>query len=183
MIEELKQEIHKHYIKSDLNNLKYGMTWYMRAHNECLLLSEVFDIPFNKVVGVVAALSPNNRWQQNLKDAWNFLETPSIDTKVCTFKNQRRKALAILQGGGRIDEITKILNGEKTKKFFTNIVNYDTSEDVTVDIWAYRSVGLEPKKKYYKLIEQAYQESAKQLGMLPHQLQAIVWGVVRGGIV
>jgi len=178
-LQQLKYMITEHFSKSDSHNMSVGLTWYHRAHNECLLLSQVFEIELNKVVGVVAALSPNNKWSRNLHDAWNFLDEPSLDTKVCTFMNQRKKALAILEASSD-EEILSILNGDKTKNFFGNILYYNSSERVTVDLWAYRSVKLKPSKKNFRITELAYKEVAQDLNLQPHQLQAVVWGVVRG---
>jgi len=181
-LHELKTQIKEHYSKADLENLQLGLTWYERAHNECKLLSMTFGVPLSKVVGVVAALSPNNKWQRNLHDAWDFLDKPSLDTKVCTFTNQRKKALAILESDGENETIEGILKGTKTRNFFHNILNFKTSNRVTVDIWAYRSVSLEEKQKNYKIVSQAYSEVATEYKLKPHQLQAVVWGVVRGKI-
>ncbi len=172
----------KHYNSASNEQLKDGETWYERAYNEALLLSQVFEIPLPKVVGIISALSPNNKWKRNLKDAWNLLETPLITTKCCTYTKQRQKALDILNGSGREAEILDILNGTKTRNFFTNILYYKDSQSVTVDTWAYRSVDLEPKMKHYVDIQTAYQNVAKQLNLVPHQLQAVVWGVVRGSV-
>ena len=181
-LELLKQKITEHFSASDSHNMSIGLTWYNRAHNECLLLSQVFEIDLNKVVGVVAALSPNNKWQRNLHDAWNFLDTPSLETKVCTFMGQRKKALAILASDGSDHAILGILNGDKTKNFYSNIRYYDKSEAVTVDLWAYRSVKLKPSKKNFEAVATAYREVALDLKLKPHQVQAVVWGVVRGSI-
>lgn len=175
--------IKKHFNRASIEALNEGMTWYMRAHNEAILLSQVFEIPLPKVIGVIAALSPNNKWKRNLIDTWNLLETPCLTTKCCTFTKQRQKALDILSGSGREADILRVLNGTKTQHFFTNILYYKDSQSVTVDMWAYRSVGVEPKKKYYKQIQTAYQNVAKELNLVPHQVQAVVWGVVRGSLV
>ena len=175
--------IRKHYNSADIKQITEGTTWYERAHNECVLLSSVFGIPLPKVIGVVSALSPSNKWKRNLQDAWKFLDKPHMNTKVCTFKNQRRKALNILKGTGREAEILSELNGTKTQHFFTNILYYKDSQTVTVDMWAYRSVNVESKQKYYKQVQTAYQNVARELDLLPHQLQAVVWGVVRGSTV
>jgi len=177
----MKDKIIKHFKSSSELNKNEGLTWYQRAHNECLLLSQVFEIPLGKVVGVLAALSPNNKWQRNIHDTWNFLEKPSIKTKVCTFKKQRLKALAILKCDGTDLSIQGILNGDKTKNFYENILYYDTSEVVTIDMWAYRSLNLKPSKKHFTLAANAYTEAAIELNLRPHQVQAVVWGVVRGG--
>lgn len=176
----MENQIKKHYNSSDLKQRKEGLTWYKRAHNEALLLSQVFDVELPKVVGIIAALSPNNKWQRNLKDAWNLLETPLIKTKCSTYIKQRQKALDILNGTGRDIDILRTLGGTKTKNFYTNILYYKYSQEVTVDMWAYRSVNLEPKQKHYNSVELAYTNVAKELNIMPHQLQAVVWGVVRG---
>lgn len=179
----LENMITRHYDKADTKTLLSGLTWYEKAHNEAKLLADVFQLPLWKTVGVIAALSPRNKWARNLADAWAILETPCLSTKTCTFKGQRQKAIDIINSTGDENEILKILGGEKTRKFASNIFYYNDSTLVTVDVWAYRSVNLEAKKKNYKLIETAYQNVAKQLNILPHQLQAVVWGVVRGSLV
>lgn len=176
----LTKTITDHFNNANEEEKSNGLTWYHRAYNECLLLSQVFELPLNKVVGVLSALSPRNKWKQNLYDTWSFLEAPSLDTKVCTFKGQREKALRILGGTGETQEILKILGGQKTQNFFSNIRFYGESQAVTVDVWAYRSVNLEPSKKNFKLTELAYKQVAQDLDLMPHQVQAVVWGVVRG---
>ena len=50
-------------------------------------------------------------------------------------------------------------------------------------MWAFRSVGAEEKLKNVSLVTQAYQEVANELNIVPHQLQAVVWGVIRGSLV
>lgn len=168
--------------KAPIDALEHGMSWYEKAHNECLLLSQVFELPLSKVVGVVAALSPNNKWFQNLKDAWKFLDKPHMNTKVCTFKSQRRKALNILKCSGDSSEILSILNGPKTKNFYSNILDYKTSKAVTVDLWIYRFVELNNSKKNFEATEQVFLEAANELNVMPHQLQAVIWGSIRGGL-
>lgn len=176
----MEEQIIDHFNKASLDQVREGLTWYENANNEAKLISQTYNVPLNKVIGVMAALSPNNKWQQNIFDTWNLIETPSLETKCCTFLGQRQKALDILNSEGTFKEILTILNGTKTKNFFRNIVNYDSSNTVTVDMWAYRSVNLPPKQKFYQPIELAYQNVARNLNLLPHQLQAVVWGVVRG---
>ncbi len=166
---------------ADTELITDGLSWYERAHNECLLLSQVFDLPLSKVVGVVAALSPNNKWKRNLQDAWKFLDKPHMNTKVCTYKVQRRKALDILASTGSDEDILAILSGNKTQNFYHNIKYYSSSDKVTVDMWMYRLVDLKPSVKNFKATEVAIQEAAEELNLRPHQLQAVLWGVIRGG--
>ncbi len=179
---QVKTKIIETYKLAPSEIVETAMTWYQRAYNECLLLSQVFELPLPKVVGVVSALSPNNKWVQNLKDAWKFLDKPHLNTKVCTFKNQRRKALLILKSDGTEEQIKQILKGEKTMNFFHNILNYQDSQVVTVDIWMYRFMDLKPSVKNFKTTQQVIQQAANELDVLPHQLQAVLWGVTRGAI-
>jgi hypothetical protein len=176
----MKDKIIKHFKSAELTNLIAGKEWYEKAHIECQMISDVFSIPLTKVVGVMASLSPNNKWQQNIKDTWKFLEKPHLNTKVCTFKSQRRKSLLILESDGTDISIKRILNGPKTKNFYDNILHYNSSNLVTIDVWAYRSLDLVPSKKNFELAEKAYVEASYELNLRPHQVQAVVWGVVRG---
>lgn len=178
-----KAKIIKLFNNTTRDNLDNGMIWYEDAYLTAYLLSVKHDISLSKVVGIMAALSPNNKWERNKIDADMFLSVPSLETKVCTFTNQRKKALAIYNGSGDVEEIETILNGIKTKNFFNNILFYGDSENVTVDMWAFRSVGVEEKLKNVPLVTQAYTEVANELNIQPHQLQAVVWGVIRGSLV
>ncbi len=179
-IKHLETKIIHHFNNASESEVTDGFSWYERAHNECILLSQVFELPLSKVVGVVSALSPNNKWHRNLHDTWNFLDKPHLNTKVCTFKNQRRKALSILKSDGTDSTILGILKGSKTQNFFNNILHYNSSDAVTVDLWAFRSVELDQSVKNFKITATAYKNVADSLGIRPHQLQAVVWGVVRG---
>jgi len=178
-----KRKIAKLFNQSSPQNYTNGMIWYHKANTIAEVLAKKHNISKIRVIGILAALSPNNKWERNQIDVDLFLTRPSIDTKVCTFMNQRKKALEIYYGNGTIKHIEKTLNGIKTKNFFNNILNYDTSDHVTVDMWAFRSVGVEAKLKNVPLVTQAYKEVALEMNILPHQLQAIVWGVVRGSLV
>lgn len=176
----MKDQIIKHYNSAGIKQLNAGREWYELAHIECQMIAQTLDIPLNKVVGVMASLSPNNKWARNIHDTWKFLDKPHMNTKVCTFKPQRRKALNILASDGTDESIKDILNGAKTRNFYDNIRHYLTSTCVTIDMWAYRSVDLAHTKKNFEIAANAYSEAAIELNLRPHQLQAVVWGVVRG---
>lgn len=182
-LEYCKSAIVEHFNNTSISNLDNGFTWYEDAHVYAIDLAMEFNIELSKVIGIMAALSPNNKWERNKIDTRKFLEYPSILTKVCTFKGQRIKALKIYHGSGLHEDIEKVLNGIKTKNFYHNIMFYHKSTRVTIDMWAFRSVNMLPKLKNVKLITQAYEDVANEFNILPHQLQAVVWGVVRGNLV
>jgi len=178
----MKDKIIKHYNSATLQATLAGKEWYERAHIECQVIAQAYRLPLNKVVGVMASLSPNNKWARNIHDTWKFLEKPHMNTKVCTYKGQRRKALLILDSNGTDTSIKEILNGQKTKNFYDNILHYNSSDVVTIDMWAYRSLDLDETKKNFEIAANAYKEAAVELNLRPHQLQAVVWGVVRGAL-
>lgn len=182
-INKYKRSIIKLFNNTSRDNLDNGLTWYQDAHLVAHGLSKKYNLPLFKVVGIMAALSPNNKWERNKIDTELFILRPSLDTKVCTFKKQREKALDIYNVCNSPYEVLMVLRGVKTCNFFRNILDYDTSEHVTVDMWAFRSVGVEPKTKYIKDITEAYQQVANELALKPHQVQAVVWGVIRGSLV
>ena len=174
-IENRLQEL---FEKASITQYMHGLDWYSLVYTKAERLAEKYELPLFKVIGVLAALSPNNKWERNLKDADLFLATPSLETKVCTFKNQRIKALAILQAEDS-GQVERILHGRKTISFFQNIMNHDTSKLVTVDLWMFRIAELPHKKQNYEVISKAVSNVSKKNDVLPHQLQAIVWTVVR----
>lgn len=183
MLKQCEDRLWNHLAQVTPETQAECLRWYEKAHNECKLLADVFDISLNKVVGIVAALSPRNRWASNLSNTWDILETPSMSTRVGTFNKNKEKALAIhALDNTRLDDIPEILKGRKVTNFYYNILNYDTSTCVTVDVWAFRSVELEQLNKHYSTVEQAYKNVAKELGWLPWQVQAVVWGHIRGKV-
>ena len=129
-----------------------GIAWYAEAYEECRLIADEYDLPIHIAVGVVAALSPNNRWTTNLTNARDmidaFVNGRDIDSvSVCTYGNMKRKAWSILEqnpcrieadkelvkmdnmwveGEPVIDKTKEILNGRKIVCFYENIMGEDT---------------------------------------------------------
>ena len=42
-------------------DVAHGIAWYAEAYEECRIMADKYNLPEYIVVGVVAALSPNNR--------------------------------------------------------------------------------------------------------------------------
>lgn len=170
--------LNKYFDQASQEQVEQGLSWYNSAHEQAVVLAEEFNLPLMNVVGVISALSPNNKWERNLKDAGLFLTNPSLETKVCTFMGQRKKALNILQASN-LREIKAILNGRKTINFWRNIMFPDQVNDVTVDLWMYRASKLDATVKNYSIIEDAVKQASLSRDVLPHEYQAIVWSVIR----
>ena len=104
-------------------------------------IAEEYELRIHIVVGVVAALSPNNRWSTNVTNARDlidaFVNGRNIDSvSVCTYGNMKRKAWSILeQLPVRLEVLTIVifdgtkeamLNGRKIVCFYENIMGEDT---------------------------------------------------------
>ena len=80
-----------------------GKAWYATAHEAAQHISTLYSITTATAAGVIAALSPRNKWARNLNDAEQLISTfvaagpeAAEAIKVCTFTSNKRKALAIL---------------------------------------------------------------------------------------
>ena len=76
-----------------------GMTWYERAYAAAVRLADQYEIKIDTAAGVIAALSPRNKWTRNLIDAENLIATfvaagaeAAADVKCCTFGKNKKKA-------------------------------------------------------------------------------------------
>lgn len=166
------------YKEATPENHREGMIWYHQARSHAKRLSLKHNVPLRKVVGIISALSPNNKWHRNLLDADLFLDKPLLETKVCTYTDNRIKAIKILSLRPDQD-IQDILGGTKTKSFYDNILN-ENSQMITVDLWMYRAVGLEMSVKNYQIISDAIKLIADNtFHKKGYIVQATLWTVIR----
>jgi membrane-bound lytic murein transglycosylase B len=184
------RNILKVYRMATDDDVRDGIEWYARALREAQSISRKLGVPVSTVVGVMAALSPNNRWERNKVDAFNMCSAYVKglyvgDFKVSTYFKMKVKAWSILEDGLTDDDaILARLNGQKIRSFYSNIMGLD---EVTVDGHAlniargYR-VGLTDDsttigKRMYRDLQGAYVRAAKRAGVKPHEIQAITWTV------
>ena len=165
-----------------------GVEWYARAERISVEIAERHKLPVNTVIGVMAALSPNNRWERNCKDtdtmckAWQSGDSLD-DFKVSCYNTMKQKAWSILADDLiDDDDILTRLNGQKIRSFYSNIRGLD---EVTIDGHALNIArgqreGLTSDKtnmgkKQYRELQLAYVTAAKRVRVKPHVLQAITW--------
>ena len=156
--------------------IQAGMKWY----GEAASIADLIPAQKFQTIGALAALSPRNKWERNVKDTVSvFYDRRSA--KVATFGACREKAIQCFLADSPA-EVERILNGRKTVSFFNNILN-PTVPYATIDVWMWRACGfLEPgTNNDYTAIEQAVVDIAKEIGIFPCQVQAIIWNVVRDG--
>lgn len=182
------------YLLSNGVEKSEGESWYARAMNAAQIISNSTGVNVHKVAGVIAALSPNNRWERNLIDAENVCKVyinGDVDdvrqVKVCTYGKMLDKAIKILECENN-SEIPNILNGRKIRAFYECIIG--KSDAVVVDGHAYSiwigerltmkqvpNIGV----KLYANITADYIAATQEINdkfntnLMPFQVQAITW--------
>jgi hypothetical protein len=152
---------------------KAGLAWYKEARAFCKAQAKEYGVSLEVVVAVISALSPRNKWEQNL--AVRQGKGPN-DVKVCTFGKNKQKAFDIVLK----HRPSLVKESNKTRSFFDNI-RFENSQEVTIDIHAFNIyVGLKiparsfTDKQYSEMVE-AYREAAKHAKIKAYELQAVCW--------
>jgi hypothetical protein len=165
-----------------------GASWYREAQGQANAISERLKLPLHIVTGVIAALSPNNKWDRNVINAealcQAYLDGQSIDSvKVSTYSAMKAKAWSILSNAlATVDQVIKTLNGQKIIAFFRCILGDNTCcvDGHAFNIWRNERVSLTSDKtnvgvKLYRTIAADYTKAAKKLGLTAYEVQAITW--------
>lgn len=182
-----------------------GREWYVDAYEWCVETGCRFGLSSYTVAGVVAALSPGNRWDRNKLDAVSCLTAASNDEGVEGFKSatyhklNKEKAYRIARG----EHPLSVLGGNKVTAFYLLLVSpYDPSV-VCVDSHAVHiALGIDDTAikqapsltvKLYEKVANAYREAAKRINsaamndieITPAQVQACCWVLwrIKKGIV
>ena len=182
------RNILKTYRIATVEDVSNGVEWYDRAKRMAAWIAKETSIQEATVIGVMAALSPNNRWERNCKDALTmcsaWINGDSLDDfKVSCYNKMKEKAWSILQDDLQDDAaILTRLNGQKIRSFYSNIRGLD---EVTIDGHALniargKREGLTSDKtnmgkKQYRELQAAYVTAAKRIKVKPSELQAITW--------
>lgn len=172
--------------------IEEGCAWYTIAFKAAMRMAKSYGIDAHKAAGVIAALSPNNKWERNLKDAENVIAAyvngsreDAMAVKVCTYRKNLAKAVNILDYAFESPE--QLLNGPKVTEFYHCIVGYN---DVCIDGHAYSvwfgerltmkevpSIG----KKLRQTIKDDYMAATRFINensddrYSPAQIQAVTW--------
>jgi hypothetical protein len=183
-----------YHLSTDLERSN-GKNWYRQAHTAALDLSASYPLGVIKSAGVISALSPNNKWARNLRDADRLIDAffeygPLVASKtvVCTYGSNLQKAITILKlDQPTTEDVDAILNGQKVRAFYHCILG-DT-QAVCVDghaysIWAGELITTPKTPKIsprlYSQISKDYRAAAQIVSttsqsVTPSELQAITW--------
>lgn len=185
-LNKISKNLDKFFNMAGPLDIKEGRDWYTKANKIVTDMSKLNDIEPYKVASVMSALSPRNKWEQNIIDtdkvckAWNRGIKPE-DIKVCTFHKNKFKAFAILD-----DKVSITDKSLKTFNFVRNIAYLDPTA-LTIDIWHLRACfdkiikidSVNIGRKAYAQIKNLTLKKAETLGLKGFQYQAIIWTAVR----
>jgi hypothetical protein len=184
------------FFSASEDEVQEGKIWYSTAFDTAKAIAARYELPggIDTVAAVIAALSPNNRWNRNVRDAEALISVfcagGEIDAlKVSAYGQNKEKAVRILNGEAPLD----VLGGNKVRAFYECIAGID-SNAVCVDghaysIWAGQRVTTTKtpsiSDKLYAQISKDYKRAADVINTLTDscysgaQIQAITWVVWR----
>lgn len=169
-------------------DLDFGIPYYERLRNTITSVRQHYyhsaHIDRLALIGVFAALSPNNDEMGNFRDLTTMCDAHkdglSYDSiSITSYPKNKEKARRILNGEYPLD----VLRGPKTRAFFHNILDPNGRQHVTVDghmfsIWhgkRYKMKEAIMSEKLYHQISSDYKQAAKKVHLVPCQLQSVLW--------
>ena len=164
------------------NEIKNGRKWYTDANKIIKNIANQFNTTEIISSSVLSALSPRNKWEQNIKDTIKVFQAikegkTAEQIKVCTFHTNKFKAFEIAKGN---KTITK--DSQKTFAFVNNIAHLDNTL-VTIDVWHLRACFNKTMsscgKLAYEQIQNLTIKKADKIGLKGYEYQAIIWESIR----
>lgn len=182
------KNILKYYALANIDEIKDGMSWYVRANEYVKELSQRFNISCSQATGIIAAFSPQTGWDLNKRYALSFLITPKNRLKSLVQYNKAKKILSLNDEAKIYHSLALSGKAYKTKAFFLNILNPELVTDVTIDRHAIAICIQDTDKvealsddygkltlSQYNFFQYCYVQAALKLDILPQQVQAITW--------
>lgn len=154
-----------------------GKAWYPEAN----ALARELDDNVTRAAGVIAALSANKGWRDNV----NCARAAYAGARIGHTGNAVGKAIAILKGKPPEEVLPMDI---KTGNFYRCIAHPMHPNAVCVDRHAHDIAHGEPlgqanrglgNPRRYAWLSEAYRASAARLGVLPSAAQAVTWIVWR----
>ena len=172
--------------------IKDGIAWYLEANTISKEIATKNNISHRTVTGVIAALSPTNKWHHNVRNAAElvnaFINGDAMESvKVSTYPKMKEKAWSILKDmlDGH-DEIRTRLNGDKITAFYECIEGMDSCciDGHAYNIWEGNRRNMQDVpsigKKLRKEIVSDYVQAANETivngrPLKAYEMQAITW--------
>ena len=181
-LNKISKNLDKWFNLATKGEISEGLQWYKKANDICKDIAQKFNTSELIAASVISALSPRNKWEQNIKDAYKVFEAledgkEANDIKVCTFHTNKFKAFEIAKGNKVISA-----DSQKTFAFVNNIAHLDNNF-VTTDVWHLRACFNKTigscGKLAYNQIQKLTIKKADKLGLKGFEYQAIIWASIR----
>lgn len=160
-----------------------GLGWYPAARSVAVELADRHGLTISQTAGVIAALSPQCGWAENVRladEACAHGAAGRTDRIGGHTVDACRKASRILQGADPLD----VLGGRKVRSFYRNILDPSRAGAVTVDRHAIDMLcgrrgavqdRVLERPGAYVLAAAVIRSVARELGMTPAACQAVAW--------
>jgi len=181
---ERETRIRDTYLRASSETRTTGLGWYGVGHDLCRDMASTYGVTTATAAGVVAAYSPQTGWADNIRLATTALEVAATTGRTDLIGGHTQDACTkvsrILQGA---DPFT-VLGGRKVRSFYPNLLYPHRSGPVTADrhfadmVFGRRGAAADRVLELagvYALITASCRTVARQLGLRPHDLQAIDW--------
>jgi hypothetical protein len=148
-------------------------------------------IPRHKYAGTKAQAKAHER---RFDEIWDLVKKgPAGEKGFKVDKTTMKKVLRLYGGVEPVEDVFRSTKARKQKNFYLNIRYPDGEWPVTIDRHAYDAfygmdAGVQDRPidsaigdgdQAYDVIADTYRAVAQELGVLPHQVQAVVWEVWR----
>ena len=187
---KIANNIKRWHKRASPENIDAGMVWYDDAMRFSRKLAREYKVTRRTSAGVIACLSPNNKWERNKYDAEQMIShyrdghKSWQGLKICTYDDNKDKAWDILTEGEHLTE-----KSPKTHSFAMNVGNKSPNY-VTIDKWHMRASLARPRdgitltqenptKLQYKRLEKITLDIARMHKLKGYELQAIIWLTIK----
>jgi len=159
-----------------------GMGWYTGAENLARRLARKYGVTKHQAAGVIAAMSPNQSWSNNIRMA-----EMALAGNPRGFSHAVARVKRILAGGSIISTFPEPDGpSHKIREFYRAIAGNPNA--VVIDRWALRAATGKrwadihdlQRVGVYAMVASCYREVAELFEMAPRDFQAAVWIHERG---
>lgn len=180
-LQTISKRLDGYFNNASKEDIESWLLRYKDAYEKCVSIAKLYNTDTFTVASVVSALSPRNKWEQNMRDTVTVFDAvyswkSATDVKVSTFHKNKFKAFAIAK---REVEITP--NSKKTYAFVNNIAHL-SQVHITIDVRHARACFWKDalvNGLAYDQIAKLTLRKAQKLGLKWYEYQAIVWNSVK----
>lgn len=171
--------------KADAIDIRDGVVAYNTYNQVINNFALAYGAKFEPTLAAFCALSPQNDYYGNLRSLASVLHAvqhsiPVTEVTVSTYNHCRDRAYAYLKGSA---DFLSTVKGLKIRSFYANILNPADLTPVTVDghmVCAWKGINVPMtsaavRPPEYLEIAKGVREVAKDLDLIPNQVQAIIW--------